>query len=207
MTTDTQLPPPPCPWTFAGAPLSCATLDAPTTYRVNYELRPAGIDSFNHVCIEDLGGTYPGKVQSLPMCAEVDEAVVTALGLVGAPIPAAAAPAITYIPWTSSVPAISRADPGGTPVATLIGGGGFGGGASFGGGGTPGGGGGTESGTSASSSGDTRTQEDQGEPVETVTSIGYVADPIPVPLPPSALPLVAVLVILTLLAARRQQRA
>ncbi len=85
MATTETLPRPPCPWTYPGAPLSCGALDAPTTYRVRYEPRPDRPDTYSRICIEVLGGTYPGKVQSLPTCAEHDAAVESAFALLGTP--------------------------------------------------------------------------------------------------------------------------
>lgn len=49
--------------------------DAATTYRVAYDFTPSGIDTYDLVCIETLGGSYPGKAQTLPMCDELAEAV------------------------------------------------------------------------------------------------------------------------------------
>ncbi len=85
MATTETLPRPPCPWTYAGAPLSCDMLDAPTTYRVRYELRPDRPDAYSEICIETLGGSYPGKVRNLPTCAEHDAAVTSAYALLGVP--------------------------------------------------------------------------------------------------------------------------
>ncbi len=204
-TDDLQTLPALC--AFDGAPLRCVSPDLSPTYRVSYEIRPGDIDSFVRICVEIPGHGRRTDLDGLPLCSEHDAAVAVAARLLDMPEqPVFATGGAPGAAWQGGHPAGAGAAPG--PGLLLAGGaqprtdmvtvGGAGGGA----GDLPHGG--------AHPVGPQAARPETGW-TEEVGGGGPVGSdlpgPLPVPLPPSGLALLAILLSLALLAGLRRRAA